>query len=37
MTKLNQLYQNIQMDRSNSDILDALKNNPYVVDYKKAL
>jgi hypothetical protein len=33
----NQLYQNIQMDRNNSDIFDALKSNPYVVDYKKAL
>jgi len=33
----NQLYQGIQVDRNNSDILDALKGNPYVVNYKNAL
>ena len=33
----NNLYQGIQMDRNNSDILDALKGNPYVVNYKNAL
>jgi hypothetical protein len=33
----NNLYQGIQMDRNNGDILDALKGNPYVVNYKNAL
>jgi len=33
----NNLYQGIQMDRNNSDILDALKGNPYVVNFKNAL
>lgn len=33
----NNLYQGIQMDRNNSEILDALKANPYVVNYKNAL
>lgn len=31
------LYQNIQMDRTNGDILSSLQGNPYVVDYKKGL
>jgi hypothetical protein len=33
----NELYQNIQMDRNSSDILTALKGNPYVVNYKNGL
>jgi len=32
-----ELYQNIQMDRTNGDVLSALKGNPYVVDYKNGL
>jgi len=32
-----QLYQNIQMDRTNGDILTALQGNPYVVNYKNGL
>jgi hypothetical protein len=32
-----ELYQNIQLDRNNGDILTALKGNPYVVNYKNAL
>lgn len=35
--KDNSLYSNIQMDRTNPDIMDSLKSNPYVVDYRKAL
>uniref|UniRef100_A0A6C0AS21 DUF5899 domain-containing protein n=1 Tax=viral metagenome TaxID=1070528 RepID=A0A6C0AS21_9ZZZZ len=33
----NQLYSNIQMDRTNPDILSQLSKNPYVVDYKSGL
>uniref|UniRef100_A0A6C0D4M2 DUF5899 domain-containing protein n=1 Tax=viral metagenome TaxID=1070528 RepID=A0A6C0D4M2_9ZZZZ len=33
----NQLYSNIQMDRTNPDIMSQLKGNPYVVNYKNAL
>jgi hypothetical protein len=33
----NNLYQNIQMDRNSGDIMEALKGNPYVVNYKNAL
>ena len=32
-----QLYQNIQMDRTNGDVLTALQGNPYVVNYKNGL
>jgi hypothetical protein len=35
--KDNSLYQNIQMDRNNADLLKALKSNPYVTNYKNAL
>lgn len=31
------LYSNIQMDRSNPEILNNLTSNPYVVDYRKGL
>uniref|UniRef100_A0A6C0B308 DUF5899 domain-containing protein n=1 Tax=viral metagenome TaxID=1070528 RepID=A0A6C0B308_9ZZZZ len=31
------LYQNIQMDRTDGDILTALQSNPYVVNYKNGL
>jgi hypothetical protein len=31
------LYQTIQMDRNNGDILSALSSNPYVVNYKNGL
>lgn len=31
------LYQNIQTDRNNPDIMTALKGNPYVVNYKNGL
>ena len=31
------LYSNIQMDRSNPEILNNLSSNPYVVDYRKGL
>jgi hypothetical protein len=33
----NNLYQNIQTDRNNGDILNALKGNPYVLNHVKAL
>lgn len=33
----NTLYSNIQMDRNTPDIMDALKGNPYVVNYKTGL
>jgi hypothetical protein len=33
----NELYQNIQMDRTNGDIMSALSSNPYVVNYKNGL
>jgi len=33
----NQLYSNIQMDRTNMDIMSKLKGTPYVVNYKNAL
>lgn len=33
----NQLYQNINMDRNTPDIMNVLKQNPYVVDYKNSL
>lgn len=33
----NTLYQNIQMDRNSPDIMEALKGNPYIVNYKSAL
>lgn len=33
----NSLYANINMDRNTSDIMDTLKQNPYVVNYKNAL
>ena len=33
----NSLYANIHMDRNTSDIMDTLKQNPYVVNYKNAL
>ncbi len=35
--KDNSLYQTINMDRNNADLLKALKSNPYVTDYKSAL
>ncbi len=35
--KDNSLYSNIQMDRTNADLLKALKSNPYVTNYKNAL
>jgi hypothetical protein len=31
------LYQNIQTDRNTPDIMSALKQNPYVVNYKSGL
>jgi hypothetical protein len=34
---VNSLYSNIQLDRNTPDIVDMLKSNPYVVDYKNAL
>lgn len=34
---VNSLYSNIQLDRNTPDIVDMLKSNPYVVDYRKAL
>jgi hypothetical protein len=34
---INSLYSNIQLDRNTPDIVDMLKSNPYVVDYKNAL
>jgi hypothetical protein len=33
----NKLYSNIQMDRTNPDILSQLSGNPYVVNYKNGL
>jgi hypothetical protein len=33
----NQLYSNIQLDRTNPDILSQLKGNPYVLNHKSAL
>jgi len=33
----NKLYSNIQMDRNTPDIHNALKSNPYVVDYRNML
>ena len=33
----NSLYANINMDRNTPDIMDTLKQNPYVVNYKNAL
>lgn len=33
----NSLYSGIQMDRNTPDIMHALKGNPFVVDYKRAL
>jgi hypothetical protein len=33
----NQLYSNIQLDRTNPDIMSQLKGNPYVVNYKNGL
>lgn len=33
----NELYQNIQLDRTTSDFTSALNSNPYVVNYKNAL
>lgn len=33
----NELYSNVQLDRTNPDILSQLKGNPYVVNYKTAL
>jgi|UniRef100_A0A6C0IQM6 hypothetical protein len=33
----NALYSNIQMDRTNTDVTDMLKSNPYVTNYKNAL
>ena len=35
--KDNSLYQTINMDRNNADLLKALKSNPYVTNYKSAL
>lgn len=35
--KDNSLYQTINMDRNNVDLLKALKSNPYVTNYKNAL
>ena len=35
--KENTLYSNIQMDRNTPEIMNALKSNPYVVDYRKSL
>jgi hypothetical protein len=34
---VNSLYSNIQLDRNTPEIVDMLKSNPYVVDYKNAL
>jgi len=34
---VNSLYSNIHMDRNTPDIMDTLKQNPYVVNYKNAL
>ena len=34
---VNSLYSNIQLDRNTPDIVDMLKSNPYVVDYRNAL
>lgn len=33
----NQLYQGLQMDRNNPEILENLKKNPYITNYKNAL
>jgi hypothetical protein len=33
----NSLYSGIQLDRNTPDVVSALKGNPYVVDYRKAL
>ena len=33
----NKLYANINSDRNTSDIMNSLKSNPYIVDYKNAL
>jgi hypothetical protein len=33
----NQLYQGIQMDRNTPDMMENLKSNPYITDYKNAL
>jgi hypothetical protein len=33
----NQLYSNIQLDRSNPDILSQLKGNPYALNHRNAL
>ncbi len=33
----NSLYANIHMDRNTPDIMDTLKQNPYIVNYKNAL
>jgi hypothetical protein len=33
----NSLYSGINMDRNTPDIMHALKGNPFVVDYKRAL
>ena len=33
----NTLYQNINLDRNTPDIMNVLKQNPYIVDYKNAL
>jgi hypothetical protein len=35
--KENTLYSNIQMDRNTPEIMNSLKSNPYVVDYRKSL
>tara|TARA_B100001287_G_scaffold276493_1_gene287555 strand:+ start:1854 stop:3653 length:1800 start_codon:yes stop_codon:yes gene_type:complete len=35
--KDNSLYQTINMDRNNAELLNALKSNPYVTNYKNAL
>ena len=35
--KDNSLYSNLNMDRTNKDLLHALKSNPYVTNYKNAL
>jgi hypothetical protein len=31
------LYSNIQMDRTNPEIMSSLHSNPYVVDHRKGL
>ena len=35
--KENTLYSNIHMDRNTPEIMNSLKSNPYVVDYRKSL